>query len=93
MMKTIEQIKNEILATNPSRTYFVNGEAFEQTDAEFDEAIANKAKMQYEIFLFQEEQEKKALDEAKNKATAEAKLAALGLTADDLKALGLGGTL
>ena len=31
------------------------------------------------------------LDKAAKKATAEAKLAALGLTADDLKALGLGG--
>ena len=31
------------------------------------------------------------LDKAAKKAAAEAKLAALGLTADDLKALGLGG--
>jgi hypothetical protein len=35
--------------------------------------------------------QQQAADEAAAKAAAEAKLAALGLTADDLKALGLGG--
>jgi len=90
-MKTIEQIKNEILASNPSRTYFINGEGFEQTDTEFDEAITNRAKMEYEILIFQEEQELLAEKVETAKAAAEAKLAALGLTADDLKALGLGG--
>lgn len=37
------------------------------------------------------EQAQAELDRATKKAAAEAKLAALGLTADDLKALGLGG--
>ena len=88
-MKTIEQIKNDILASNPSRTYFVNGEAFEQTDAEFDEAISNKAKIEYEILVYENEQKQSELERANKKASAEAKLEALGLTAEDLKALGL----
>lgn len=47
-MKTLEQIKEELLAENPSRIYVVNDEEFEQTDAEFDEAIENRAKMIFE---------------------------------------------
>lgn len=46
-----------------------------------------------EIAIWQTEQQAKAQAETKaaaKKAAAEAKLAALGLTADDLKALGLG---
>jgi hypothetical protein len=88
-MKTIEQIKNDILASNPSRTYFVNGEAFEQTDAEFNQAISNKAKIEYEILVYENEQKQSELEKANKKASAEAKLVALGLDADDLKALGL----
>lgn len=41
--------------------------------------------------LAKQAQAQAKLDEAAKKAAAEAKLAALGLTADDLKALGLGG--
>ena len=46
------------------------------------------------IKAFQLAEKKKAderAEKAANRASAEAKLAALGLTADDLKALGLGG--
>ena len=47
---------------------------------------------QYEKDKLTREAEKQlAADKAAAKATAEAKLAALGLTTDDLKALGLGG--
>jgi len=57
----------------------LEGEA--PTQAEIDAAI--------EQVKAQEAQAE--LDKAAKKAAAEAKLAALGLTADDLKALGLGG--
>ena len=46
---------------------------------------------EYAIYLSEIEANKKAKEEAEiAKAEAEAKLAALGLTADDLKALGIG---
>lgn len=50
-MKTLEQIKADILATNPSRKYIINDEQFEQTEAEFQEAVENRAKMEYEQAL------------------------------------------
>jgi len=58
---------------------FITCEPF--TKAEFEAAFA-----QYDAWKAQQE-----ADKAAAKAAAEAKLAALGLTADDLKALGLGG--
>ena len=51
------------------------------TQAEIDAAIEQ----------VKEDDAQVELDKAAKKAAAEAKLAALGLTADDLKALGLGG--
>lgn len=54
----------------------------EMTDAEYAD---------YLLFIEQSEADKKAQENlAIAKADAEAKLAALGLTSDDLKALGLG---
>jgi hypothetical protein len=50
-MKTLQQIKEDILATNPSRKYIFNDEEFEQTEAEFQEAVENRAKMEYEQAL------------------------------------------
>ena len=53
-----------------------------------------QAQRNAEIAAWEMEQQAKAQAEAEaatKKAAAEAKLAALGLTADDLKALGLGG--
>jgi len=47
-MKTIQQIKADILASNPSRKYIINDEEFEQTELEFQEAVENRAKMEYE---------------------------------------------
>lgn len=81
-MKSIEEIKAEILASNPSRIYIINGEEFEQTDAEFQDAVQKKAEMVFE-------QNAILAETAAKKAAAEAKLAALGLSTDDLKALGL----
>jgi hypothetical protein len=42
-MKTIEQIKTEILASNPSKKYILNGEEFEQTLEEFEIAVHARA--------------------------------------------------
>jgi hypothetical protein len=47
-MRTLEQIKTDILASNPSRKYIINGEEFEQTNAEFEEAVEKRAQMEYE---------------------------------------------
>jgi hypothetical protein len=81
-MKTVEQIKAEILASNPSRKYIINDEEFEQSEAEFQETIQLKAERDFAA------QEALAKIEA-DKEAAQAKLAVLGLTVDDLKALGL----
>ena len=50
-MKTLEQIKADILASNPSRKYVINNQEFEQTESEFQEAVENRAKMEYEQSL------------------------------------------
>jgi hypothetical protein len=54
-MKTIEQIKADILATNPSRIYEINGEQFEQTDAKFNDAVQKRAEMEYVQQIYLEE--------------------------------------
>ncbi len=59
----------------------------EMTDEEYAEFLIVQAKIDAEIA----EQEKAKAEAAVKKAAAEAKLAALGLTAEDLQALGLGG--
>jgi hypothetical protein len=55
----------------------------EMNDAEFAQWEADQAAAEAEATA--------KAEEAAKKAAAEAKLAALGLTSDDLKALGLGG--
>ena len=53
------------------------------------EALADYLAREAAAIKKEEEQEKAELEKAAKKAAAEAKLAALGLTTDDLKALGL----
>lgn len=86
-MASFEQVMRFLL---PKGGYAAYGEKYEDivfieatpfTKAEFEAAFA-----QYDSWKEQQEAEA-----ATKKAAAEAKLAALGLTADDLKALGLGG--
>lgn len=62
----------------------------DETQAKLREEMLAVSVAQDAEFLTKKEQEKELLE---LKVAAEAKLAALGLTADDLKALGLGGTL
>jgi len=83
-METKEQIKARIVASNPSRMAIINSEEVQLSDVEFNDSLEKRAQMEYE-------QQLKAKEISDAKAAAEAKLAALGLTSDDLKALGLGG--
>ena len=75
----------------PNGGWSIRGEDF--TTAKFDDWVEPVTKEEFEAsfeltdtWLAQQEAEAAA-----KKAAAEAKLAALGLTTDDLKALGLGG--
>jgi len=47
-MKTKEEIKNDILATNPSRKYIINDEEFEMSDEEFNDAVDKRIDMEFE---------------------------------------------
>ncbi len=93
-MRTIEQIKADILAGNPSRKYIINDEEFEQTDAEFEEAVQKRAEMEYEqqVYLENIRQEKltKILGYRKLSLTDAEITALLGLTEEEATEL-LGG--
>jgi hypothetical protein len=90
-MKTKEQIKADILASNPSRNYVVNGETFEQTDSEFEEAIEQRAQMEYEqlVFLAAEKAKKEAKVSGYRKLGLSDLeiIAILNLTAEELESL------
>ena len=74
----------------PNGGYITNG--YEYDGIFFAECEPfTKAEYEAAIPLAQAALDKKETDEIAAKAAAEAKLAALGLTSDDLKALGLGG--
>ena len=93
-MRTIEQIKADILAANPSRKYIINDEEFEQTDAEFEEAVQKRAEMEYEqqVYLEKIRQEKLAKISGYRKlGLTDAEITALlGLTEEEATEL-LGG--
>jgi hypothetical protein len=78
--------KKDLIEANPKIKIGINDKVIEvSSGADYDNFIN---------LLFEDEQakEKKASDDAKketDRAIAQAKLEALGLTADDLKALGL----
>ena len=91
-MKTFEQkitelkLKNLKLYSGSEENGYTElpEEEYEATIAEWAKNLPPEPKSEEEILI--EEQEAAA-----KKAAAEAKLTALGLTTDDLKALGLGG--
>ena len=85
-MATKEELIAQCKAENPKMITTILGEEIELTPAEYEKACNDWAEMRLEQIAAEET---KAKAEA-NKLAAEAKLAALGLTADDLKALGLG---
>ena len=79
-MKTLEEIKIELLSQSHSLIYSINDEEFEASDAEFQEAINNKAQMllQQQQFMALEESQWKAKVSAYQK---------LGLTIEEIEAL------
>ncbi|CAB4145467.1 hypothetical protein UFOVP490_9 [uncultured Caudovirales phage] len=81
-MTTKAQLITKLKAENPKAHHDVNGEQIEITGAEYEALISQWA----DVELAKEAEENA---KAAAKAAAEAKLAALGLTAEDLKALGI----
>lgn len=79
-MKTLQEIKADILASNPNRIYVINGEEIEMTDSQFNDAINDRAKMELEQLEFE------AAEEAA-KALKISGYQKLGLTADEISAL------
>jgi len=83
--------KNELIAQckaeNPQMFQTVNDETIELVGQDYEKACSDWAEMR----LAQIAMENELAATQAAKAAAEAKPAALGLTADDLKALGLGG--
>ena len=80
MMRTLQEIKSELLSQSHSRQYQINDEIYTMTDAEFDEAIDKKAEMilAYEKYAA----EKEAIRQAKISAYQK-----LGLTEAEIEAL------
>jgi len=92
-MRTVEQIKSDILATNPSKIFIQNGEEIEMSDAEFAKAVQDRAEMEYaqQVYLEQVKQikllkisgyQKLGLDNSEI-------VAIMGLSVDEAQALGL----
>ena len=81
---TLDEIKTELKNANPTLQRGSDEDGYEQiTGDEYEAIIQSWAEAAYA-------KELKSEEEAVKKAAAEAKLAALGLTAEDLKAVGLG---
>ncbi len=81
-MKTKSEIINEYKIEYPKLYKGIDNETFELSAEEYEAACNEYADIQLEIL-------QKEADALAKKNAAEAKLAALGLTAEDLKALGL----
>ena len=84
---TREELIAQCKTENPKMFQTINDEQVELIGDAYEEACANWADMRLKRIALEQAQ----AEAAAKKAAAEAKLAALGLTADDLKALGLGG--
>jgi ribosomal protein L13 len=84
--------KSELIALckkeNPKMISVINGEEIELTGADYEAACEQWAEMRLQQIAYEAEQETLKQAEAASKAAAEAKLSALGLEPDDLKALG-----
>jgi hypothetical protein len=84
-MTTKAELIAQCKAENPTMTATVNGDKINLDNAEYEKACSDWADMRLAQIADENAQEQAQAA----KATAEAKLAALGLTTDDLKALGL----
>lgn len=71
----------------PNAEFILNGDDLQWLDKEQKEPTADEIKAGWTAYLADVENKKQ--ESANKKAAAEAKLAALGLDVDDLKALGL----
>jgi hypothetical protein len=78
--------KDDLIAANPIITIGINDETFEVSSGDDYDNYIN---ILFESELQKETEQEKAAELQVAKATAQAKLEALGLTADDLAALGL----
>lgn len=85
-MKTKNQLVEEAKLANPKILQTINGVEIELDEAAYNESIVAWAEMRLQQFKAEVEQ----IAKAEAKAAAEAKLEALGLTVEELKALGLG---
>jgi hypothetical protein len=89
---TIEEKISELKLQHPTIRVGSDESGYEElTDSDYDKTIKEWAKIELDKESAITAQAKIEKDAAEAKAAAEAKLAALGLTSDDLKALGLGG--
>jgi len=92
-MKTVEQIKSDILATNPSRIFTQNDEQIEMSDDEFAKAVQDRAEMEYAQQVHLEEVKQKQLAKIsgyRKLGLDDAEIVAImALTAEDAQALGL----
>lgn len=79
---TKEQLVAQLKSDYPVLTYGINDEVFEMTSEQYEETISNWADVR--IAKAQAKSDAEAA-----KVQAESKLAALGLTSNDLKALGI----
>jgi hypothetical protein len=79
-MKTLQQIKNEILATNPEQTYTLNDEILPLSDEDFAYSIDERAKMVLDQLIYEE-------NEANIKAIKISGYEKLGLTEQEITAL------
>ena len=84
-MKTKNELIQECKDANPVIVQTINGVEIELTGADYDQACADWADMKLAQLKDQAEIDAKA----QSKSAAQAKLAALGLTVEDLTALGL----
>jgi predicted P-loop ATPase len=85
-MKHLDKV-NAILFIRPGAQFRLSGDELEWLDAE--QTQPNEEEIEIGLINYLEKIENEKIEAEAKKATAEAKLAALGLTPDDLKALGL----
>lgn len=80
-------LANVVSFIRPNSVYVLRGDKLEWLDENQTEPTKNE--IEAGLIAYQSAQEAEAEEKAIAKATAQAKLAALGLTVEDLQALGL----
>jgi len=78
---------NAIRHIRPNASFIIRGDEVEWLDSEQTEP--NESEIEAGLIAYREYLIEKAQQESEAKVAAEAKLAALGLTAEDLRSLGL----